>query len=214
MKTDPVAALIRGRLTPSDAKKISKFSYKKDADFLKLVISNCLNRILAGPLIYTKQRFKEIKRRSETVLILKQEPRGQGLIQLNRLLMEDAFPLELSRRRLEQLPQVWAYEGVFRDLTTERIFTAQWLELEEAEILWQPHLFLGGGNTKEYPVELPYYFRMQLELRAFLPMDEWSNVYAGRKFKRDYCFQVRQCIKLKKGRLHELRMPVAKAPTA
>jgi|ERR1035441_1335862 hypothetical protein len=59
-----------------------------------------LNRILTRTLpIYEKGRFAGIKLRPQTYALLAQYPSGSQLVQLNRLLLEDAYPMELERRR-------------------------------------------------------------------------------------------------------------------
>ncbi|MCC7376585.1 MAG: hypothetical protein IT581_18140 [Verrucomicrobiales bacterium] len=56
-----------------------------------------LNLVLKGALIYEGTRFADIKLRLETQNLLGQQPQDESLQRLNRLLIEDAYPLELSR---------------------------------------------------------------------------------------------------------------------
>ncbi len=56
-----------------------------------------LNKIIGEPSIDQDKRFQGILLRPETTDLRKGSPAGPGLSRLNRLLLEDAYPLELSR---------------------------------------------------------------------------------------------------------------------
>ncbi len=55
-----------------------------------------LNEIIRGPSIYDAQRFAGIELRPETQRLLAGKPQGDALIRLNRMLLEDAYPLEIT----------------------------------------------------------------------------------------------------------------------
>jgi hypothetical protein len=70
-----------------------------------LVVMGGLNKIVTGPSIYAGERFKGISLRPETVNLTKEAftitnggSRAANLVRLNRLLLEDAYPLQLSRK--------------------------------------------------------------------------------------------------------------------
>ena len=56
-----------------------------------------LNQVISGPPIYDEARFSKIVLRPETERLLRQNPRGQQLARLNKLLLEDAYPGELAK---------------------------------------------------------------------------------------------------------------------
>jgi hypothetical protein len=56
-----------------------------------------LNDLIAGPSIYNPDRFSGVVLRRGTALLLAQNPKGQRLARLNKLLLEDAFPKELAK---------------------------------------------------------------------------------------------------------------------
>jgi hypothetical protein len=56
-----------------------------------------LNQVIAGPPIYDKARFANVVLRAETQQLVKQNPGGQQLARLNKLLLEDAYPAELAK---------------------------------------------------------------------------------------------------------------------
>lgn len=58
---------------------------------LKEFLASDFNTIIRGPLIYDKQRFQDVSLRDETVRLLIQNPQGDDLAVLNRMLLEDAL---------------------------------------------------------------------------------------------------------------------------
>jgi hypothetical protein len=61
------------------------------------VVVQALNKIIWGPSIYESNRFQGISLRPETTDLMKEGPTGPSTARLNRLLLEDAYPLELSK---------------------------------------------------------------------------------------------------------------------
>jgi len=59
------------------------------------------NKILQGNSIYESTRFTGVSLRPETQSLITQSPAGEPLIRLNRLLLEDAYPLEITRNRFD-----------------------------------------------------------------------------------------------------------------
>ena len=57
-----------------------------------------LNSIIRGDSIYEVERFAGVALSDETKELLKKKPRGEELVRLNRLLLEDAYPDEIARR--------------------------------------------------------------------------------------------------------------------
>jgi mono/diheme cytochrome c family protein len=68
----------------------------KTQDILVVV----LNRMIEGPSIYEANRFKGIALRRETMSLVQENTTSVNAARLNRLLLEDAFPVELSRTRI------------------------------------------------------------------------------------------------------------------
>ncbi len=98
--SDPVSALLWQGLSNSEQLLLVNYqpaepSSKPAQD---LVVA-ALNKIIAGPCLYERERFKGILLGAETIVHLAQSRTGPNLAHLNRLLLEDAFPLELSRNR-------------------------------------------------------------------------------------------------------------------
>jgi single-stranded DNA-specific DHH superfamily exonuclease len=218
--SDPISTYVRHQLSERVVQEIANFKaatackavkdFETEAESVKAALATDLTRLLNHEGFHNEERFRNIRLRWQTKALMQQSPSGSRRAQLNRMLLEDAYPRELKRRLKERLPKAWGYEGEFQDKLTGRVFHAVWPVLEEAEVLWQPHRFLAAAQPGEPRFELPYYLRLQLEVSLMVPSREWSNVYRNKHFERDTRFRVRQCIRIDKGRIGELRMPVVK----
>jgi hypothetical protein len=102
-KSDPVSAFINERLDSKTKASLNEyFSAKKKSLEQEQVLLTDLaadfNKITAEKSIYDEKLFHNVKFRPETDDLRKTDPSGQKLVQLNRLLLEDAYPIELSRK--------------------------------------------------------------------------------------------------------------------
>jgi hypothetical protein len=95
---DPVSAFLREHFD-SEA-KIDLTTYAASnasaAALLSATVKQ-INEILAGPSIFTADRFRGISLRPETEALLQQNPGGAQLARLNKMLLEDAFPVEIAK---------------------------------------------------------------------------------------------------------------------
>ena len=91
-----VADYLWGRLSVKTQQLLSNYSSESDAEARK-ALTRDLNVIIQQTSIYTVDRFSEVRRRPETQALLEVNPQGEELVQLNRMLLEDAFPKELAR---------------------------------------------------------------------------------------------------------------------
>ena len=86
----------------SDETKLDLMAYQ-GGDSNRLALQSDLvldlNRLLNGTSNYNAQRFAGVGLRPETQDLISQNPQGNGLRRLNRLLLEDAYPLDLLRNR-------------------------------------------------------------------------------------------------------------------
>lgn len=129
------------------------------AERLNLTVAT-LNVAISGPLIYDAQRFAGIPLSAETQALLAQNPTGDQLRQLNRLLLEDAYPQELLKYRERE----WAAVSVGDN---------HWLGVRKDGSLWGEgsNTFgeLGTGQTTDRSQT----FQRVNEVRA------WSHVATG-----------------------------------
>jgi hypothetical protein len=72
------------------------------------ILQDELNRILRSSPIYDSARFAAVKLSDETRALLAQNVQGRDLARLNRMVLEDAYPTELSRRsQLAAFARLW-----------------------------------------------------------------------------------------------------------
>jgi hypothetical protein len=91
-------------------------------------------------------------------------------------------------------PKVWAYEGVFLDLATQKNFFAHWLNLEMAEHLWDVKKFLVSRDRYTANFKWNSWFKLELQLQAFIPSARWAAVKRGAPPEWDYDFRIKQCL--------------------
>jgi predicted RND superfamily exporter protein len=98
-RADPVSAFVNDHLdTAARALLQPDPGVKADPDELQSVLAKNLNKIIAGPLIYNSARFQSVTLRPKTLALLKSRPQGQDLELLNQMLIQDAYPNEITPR--------------------------------------------------------------------------------------------------------------------
>jgi uncharacterized protein YbbC (DUF1343 family)/CubicO group peptidase (beta-lactamase class C family) len=97
-KSDPVSVFIYERLDPKTRESLDGYvASGKLPDKLGSMMATNLTKIMREPGLYEESRFKDVKLREETKEFLQRKPEGDDLARLNRLLIEDAYPMDLSR---------------------------------------------------------------------------------------------------------------------
>ncbi len=96
---DPLSAFIKTRLSGATLAALPRYreSGSRAGELEKTLVGD-FRKIVAGPSIYQEQLFVSTRLRPETRRLLAQVTDREGLPKLNRLLLEDAFPLEIARR--------------------------------------------------------------------------------------------------------------------
>ena len=95
--SDPMSEFLRTRLQASTKSDLGAWSPSAaNANAVISALVKDLNKVISGPSIYDKERFTGIVLRKETATLIVQSPRGTQLSHLNKLLLEDAYPDELS----------------------------------------------------------------------------------------------------------------------
>jgi len=102
-KADPVSVFVNSKLSDDLKTSIAKYleSGNKSLEEKQVLMSNLaseLNNVVEGELIYDSSRFIGVFLRLDTEDLLKKKPTGTDLMTLNRYLLEDAYPKEISRR--------------------------------------------------------------------------------------------------------------------
>jgi hypothetical protein len=96
-KADGVSSFLNGQLEEPARQALGAYVRSRaNPENLKSNLVQNLNRIITGVCIYEKERFQKVQLGLDTKALLAQSPRGEDLARLNRLLLEEAYPLELS----------------------------------------------------------------------------------------------------------------------
>lgn len=95
----PVSEFLRSQLSVRTQAALDAYrDPRADPRPLEPLLVEDLNRIIAGPTIYEAERFAGVTLRLPTRQLLGASPQGESLLRLNRLLVEDAYPAELSKK--------------------------------------------------------------------------------------------------------------------
>ncbi len=101
-KSDSLSAWLSERLDEKTKTSLAAFQASKPSHPLERVfltnLVECLNAIIAGPSLFEEKRFEGARLRPETDGLRQDHPQGRELVRLNRLLLEDAYPREISRK--------------------------------------------------------------------------------------------------------------------
>jgi hypothetical protein len=97
-KQDVVSAFVNGGLDDTVRTDLSTFATSSGASdkAIRPELAKNLSKIISGPLIYDKARFHGVHLRTKTRKLLHRNPQGRELVELNRMLLVDAFPSELA----------------------------------------------------------------------------------------------------------------------
>ena len=100
--SDDVSAFLSAKLDAAAHQALAQYQLSNavPTNQLHAVLLGILNLTLAGDPIYEAGRFRTVNLRPETRKLLAQQPQGKDVVQLNRLLLEDAYPRELASSSL------------------------------------------------------------------------------------------------------------------
>jgi len=94
-----ISKYLNGKLPQSTRQQLADFGNSNSNDAtVGVSLIDLLNIIIQGPSIYDTNRFKDVALRPGTRRMLDGNPQGDALVRLNRLLLEDAYPLELPKK--------------------------------------------------------------------------------------------------------------------
>ena len=97
---DAVSTFLRSQL--DDAVTTSLTTYSASDPSAKAALSALtkqLNQVIAGPSLYNPARFSQVALQPDTRELIAANPQGYRLARLNKLLLEDAYPDDLTHSR-------------------------------------------------------------------------------------------------------------------
>jgi iron only hydrogenase large subunit-like protein len=96
----PIDDWLMGQLSPKTREALARFKGKPWQKLpLQAMLAQDFNKMIKAGSIHNTNRFADVTLREETEDLLRENLQGEELQRLNRLLLEDAYPLELSRSR-------------------------------------------------------------------------------------------------------------------
>ncbi len=109
-QSDPVSAFLWQSLSNPQRAVLTNYQASAPNSYPALQV---LNSIVTGPSIYEVDRFKGVSLRPETIYLLKQSPTNDTVANLNRccvnrMLLEDVYPLAFSRMEYRPGPNSYA----------------------------------------------------------------------------------------------------------
>jgi hypothetical protein len=89
-----VAAFVNDAVGDAVRKDLSAWTPADGSDdkAIRSALAKSLTQLIAGPLLYNKARFHGVPLGAQTKRLLRQNPQGRELVELNRRLLADAFP--------------------------------------------------------------------------------------------------------------------------
>lgn len=164
--TTEISQYIRANLSTACRQQLDDFNGPdSNPDLLRALLVEDLSNIIASGSIYNDHRFSDVSLRPKTLLLLDTDPSGDWLIRLNRLLIEDAFPRDISRER-DAYPKEevdFSPDGSYASYNWEIFFHAPLLianslsrnqRFEEARE-WYHFIFNPLGDASEAPGGTP-----------------------------------------------------------
>ena len=96
-----ISKCLNGKLPKSLRQKLATYGGSNSNNAaLEVTMVKSLNSIIQGPLIYDEECFRGVDLRPALRKMLEEDLQGDDLALLNRLLLEDAYPLEIPKTHI------------------------------------------------------------------------------------------------------------------
>ena len=96
---DSVTRFMRQQLLTEEREVVDREEIGAGANDLLRALTEGLNRIIRGPLLFERKRFEGIKLSPETVRRMEESRKTSHVALLNRMLLDEIFPDELHKMR-------------------------------------------------------------------------------------------------------------------
>lgn len=97
-KEDPISEYLGKRLSPETHQLLEEcIQTNRSTDECSNALAKELNTVLKEASFYDSKRFKHVKLRKQTKQLLTEHPANQMLVRLNRMLLEDVYPVEIAK---------------------------------------------------------------------------------------------------------------------
>jgi hypothetical protein len=149
-QSDPVSAFLWKSLSKDEQLLLANYqAAAPTANQAQEIAVQALNRIMAGPLIYSWERFKGISLDGPTQFNVSQPtafgyeaPPSPYVSHFNRVLLEDAYPLQLSRKPPSSHPVIKISEPVELTILMKNVSTNDTFYIRYGAGWGQPYSYL------------------------------------------------------------------------
>ena len=124
---DGVSQYLAAQLSPATHYFLFNSAERTNLDMAK-ILTDDFNRIIQNGPLYDTKRFAGVKLSPEAKVMLGRDPQGTNLMWLNRLLLMDAYPRELSKSRSYSV-RLWKTTAANTDL--QPIFSTNLLAMPD-----------------------------------------------------------------------------------
>jgi len=101
----PISIFLKEKFSTELSSQIDTYNIADDVPgVIKEGLVEIFNRIVDGECVYEAERFEGVKLSEEVIRLYEHKPKGRGLMNLNRMLLEDAYPRHLRTRRVRETP--------------------------------------------------------------------------------------------------------------
>lgn len=151
-ETDKLSRYIASQLPPATRSFLSNYNAQANVELQK-TLADELNRImLSGPMFET-QRFSGITLSTDTASLLAQKPEGGDLVRLNRKLLLEAYPEEISTDH-GHAQLAWGLVALLGLFLAKLVATLATVGSGAVGGVFTPTLFLGAGLGGSFALAL------------------------------------------------------------
>ena len=169
---DTVSKYLATQLTPGTQNLLSNYNGRADAQ-LQRGLAEDLSRVILGGQLYETQRFANVQLSAKTTRLLAEKPQGLGQMQLNRRLLREVFPQEMSLTHWREAAAagLLMLAGLF---LAKLVATLATVGSGAVGGVFTPTLFLGAGSGAIFALLL-----QQLGAGEELPIAAFALVGMG-----------------------------------
>ena len=97
---DPLAQYLKSKFSPATRKRLDAYDgLTSPSKALRKALAREINKVVNGDSLYEENRFEKVDLTDETWDLIDKNPDGKDRLRLNRLLLEDAYPIEKVKSR-------------------------------------------------------------------------------------------------------------------
>ena len=109
---DPLSQYLRDQFSEDTLRLLDEYNRQDTpSEALRRALVDELNRILKSGSLYDEQMFENIELSDELLELIEDNPQGQDLIELNRLLLEEAYPQEIEKYKIKTSEHIPGFMG-------------------------------------------------------------------------------------------------------